>query len=34
MMVAEGWEEIAGAIEGWIDGVISTAGAREEGISA
>jgi pimeloyl-ACP methyl ester carboxylesterase len=34
MMVAEGWQEIADTIEGWIDGVISTAGAREEGISA
>jgi pimeloyl-ACP methyl ester carboxylesterase len=34
MMVAEGWQEIADTIEGWIDGVISTPGARQEGISA
>jgi alpha-beta hydrolase superfamily lysophospholipase len=34
MMVAEGWQEIADAIEGWIDGVISSQGARQEGISA
>ena len=23
MMVAEGWEEIAGAIETWVDGVLA-----------
>jgi alpha-beta hydrolase superfamily lysophospholipase len=31
MMVAEGWEEIAGGIESWLDGVLvrSSVGARE-----
>ena len=32
MMVAEGWEEIAGRIESWFDGVLagSPTGARED----
>jgi alpha-beta hydrolase superfamily lysophospholipase len=34
MMAAEGWQEIADKIEGWIDGVLSSPGARQEGISA
>jgi pimeloyl-ACP methyl ester carboxylesterase len=34
MMVAEGWEEIAGAIETWIESVLATTAARQEGISA
>jgi alpha-beta hydrolase superfamily lysophospholipase len=34
MMAAEGWEEIAGAIETWIDSVLATTAARQEGVSA
>jgi pimeloyl-ACP methyl ester carboxylesterase len=35
MMVAEGWEEIAGGIEGWLDGVLAvTAIGQESGGSA
>jgi len=32
MMVAEGWEEIAGRIDSWLDGVLATspATARED----
>jgi alpha-beta hydrolase superfamily lysophospholipase len=34
MMVAEGWEEIAAKIEGWIDRVLSRVTARQGGASA
>ena len=33
MMVAEGWEEIAGAIETWIESALATTEARQAGIS-
>jgi alpha-beta hydrolase superfamily lysophospholipase len=29
MMVAEGWEEIAAAIESWLDGVLATIGVDQ-----
>src|SRR5438034_5136654 len=34
MMVAEGWEEIAGRIETWVDGVLAASAVHEEGVSA
>jgi pimeloyl-ACP methyl ester carboxylesterase len=34
MMVAEGWEEIAGAIETWIESVLATTAVSTEGVSA
>jgi pimeloyl-ACP methyl ester carboxylesterase len=34
MMDAEGWEEIAGAIETWIESVLATTAAKTEGVSA
>jgi pimeloyl-ACP methyl ester carboxylesterase len=34
MMVAEGWEEIAGAIETWIESALARTDARREGVSA
>jgi alpha-beta hydrolase superfamily lysophospholipase len=34
MMVAEGWEEIAGEIEGWLDGVLAASAVRAGGASA
>jgi alpha-beta hydrolase superfamily lysophospholipase len=34
MMVAEGWEEIAGAIEKWVNGVLAGSPVRQEGVSA
>jgi pimeloyl-ACP methyl ester carboxylesterase len=34
MMVAEGWEEIAGQIEGWLDGVLAVSVVGQEGGSA
>ena len=34
MMAAEGWEDIAGTIETWIERVLATAAARQEGVSA
>ena len=34
MMVAEGWEEIAGQIEGWLDGVLAVSAVGQEGGSA
>jgi len=33
-MAAEGWEEIAGAIETWIESVLARTAARQEGVSA
>jgi alpha-beta hydrolase superfamily lysophospholipase len=32
MMVGEGWEEIAGGIETWLDGVLAGSAVREEGL--
>jgi pimeloyl-ACP methyl ester carboxylesterase len=34
MMVADGWEEIAGAIETWIESALARTDARQEGVSA
>jgi pimeloyl-ACP methyl ester carboxylesterase len=34
MMVAEGWEEIAAGIEGWLGGAVAVSAAGEEGVSA
>jgi pimeloyl-ACP methyl ester carboxylesterase len=34
MMVAEGWEEIAGGIEGWLDGVLAVSAVGQESGSA
>ena len=34
MMVGEGWEEIAAAIETWIDGVLADSAVGSEGASA
>jgi pimeloyl-ACP methyl ester carboxylesterase len=34
MMVAEGWEEIAGGIEGWLAGVLAVSAVGQEGGSA
>lgn len=34
MMVAEGWEEIAAAIEDWLDRALAASKARSEGMSA
>jgi alpha-beta hydrolase superfamily lysophospholipase len=34
MMVAEGWEEIAGAIDTWLDEVLAPAGAAAEGTTS
>jgi hypothetical protein len=34
MMVAEGWEEIAGGIEGWLAGVLAVSAVGQEGSSA
>lgn len=34
MMVAEGWEEIAAAIEEWLDRALATSRAHSEGMSA
>ena len=34
MMVAEGWEEIAGGIDGWLDGVLAGSAAGRGGVSA
>jgi pimeloyl-ACP methyl ester carboxylesterase len=34
MMVAEGWEEIAGGIETWVDGVLAASAVRQGGVSA
>jgi hypothetical protein len=34
MMVAHGWEEIAGAVETWIESALARTDARQEGVSA
>jgi pimeloyl-ACP methyl ester carboxylesterase len=34
MMVAEGWEEIAGGIDGWLDGVLAVSAVGQESGSA
>jgi hypothetical protein len=34
MMVAEGWEEIAEAVDSWLDGVLGASDAPAEGASA
>jgi pimeloyl-ACP methyl ester carboxylesterase len=34
MMVADGWEEIAGRIETWLDSVLAPAGVHEGGVPA
>jgi pimeloyl-ACP methyl ester carboxylesterase len=34
MMVAEGWEEIAGGIETWLDSVLAASAVRQGGVSA
>jgi alpha-beta hydrolase superfamily lysophospholipase len=32
MMVAEGWEEIAAAIQTWLDGVLAVSAGQQEGV--
>jgi hypothetical protein len=34
MMVAEGWPEIAAAIESWLAGVLAGSPVHQEGVSA